>query len=233
MALKRAKRSEAKLRGGFSGPSGSGKTYSALLFAYGLMGSFEKVGVLDSENDSASLYDNIVPDAKETFLTQPIGEPFSPQRYIKAINFFIKEGVECMILDSVSHEWEGVGGCLEIHANLGGTFNDWAKVTPMHKEFLDAIINSPMHMLTTTRRKQEYVVEKNAKGKMAPKKLGLKEVQRDGFEYELTFAFDIDITNFALPSKDRTGLFQKDMPFKISVATGELVKEWNNGTLKE
>ena len=99
----------------------------------------------------------------------------------------------------------------------------------MHKSYLDAIINAPMHIITTTRRKQDYVVEPNEKGKMAPRKIGLKEVQRDGYEYEFTVAFDINIDHFATSSKDRTTLFESGVPFKISEETGLMMRKWNLG----
>ena len=51
----KAERKKAKLKLNLNGPSGSGKTYSALTMASGL-GS--KVAVIDTENESASLYAN-------------------------------------------------------------------------------------------------------------------------------------------------------------------------------
>lgn len=225
MAIRKAQRKSTKIRANLSGPSGSGKTYGALLFAKGLMGgSLDDVAILDTENGSADLYSDL-----GNYGVQTMEAPFHPDRYIKAIEYFAKEGVKCMIIDSVSHEWDGPGGCLEIHQQLGGRFDNWKQVTPMHKRFLDAIISSPMHMITTTRRKQDYVLEENSKGKMAPKKVGLKEVQRDGYEYELTIGFDISIEHYALASKDRTGIFKNDTPFLMSEKVGDLVRRWNMG----
>lgn len=224
MSLKRVSRTEQFLKIGISGPSGSGKTYSSLRLAHGLMGSFEHVAVLDTEGGSASLYSDL-----GDYMTQEMKEPFGPDRYVKAIEFFQKEGVKCMIIDSASHEWDGPGGCLDIHQRLGGKFPDWAKVTPMHKAFVEAINKAQMHVITTTRRKQDYVLEENSKGKMQPKKVGLKEVQRDGFEYELTVSFDVDISHYAQVSKDRTSIFKSDHPFLITEKVGEALREWNSG----
>ena len=227
MALRKAVRKEQKLRINMSGVSGSGKTYSALLLAKGLLGggsALDDVGVLCTENGSADLYCHL-----GGYACEHMSQPFSPDRYVKAIEYFASEDIKCMIIDSASHEWEGAGGCLEIHASFGGQFSDWAKVTPMHKRFLDAITGAPMHIITTTRRKTDYVVEKNNKGKMAPRKVGLKEVQRDGYEYELTVSFDINIDHFAVSSKDRTSLFESGVPFKISEETGLMLRKWNLG----
>lgn len=226
MALRRAKKSEAKLKIGFSGPSGSGKTYSALLVARGFMGTLDNVGVLDTEGGSADLYAGL-----GNFVCEKLDPPFHPQRYLDAIKYFIENGIELMILDSVSHEWEGPGGCLEMQQKLGGKFQDWKTITPLHQKFISGINRAPIHIFTTVRRKQDYVLEQNIKGKMAPKKVGLKEVQRDGFEYELTTSFDIDMNHNAIASKDRTSMFSTEIPFEIGEETGKQLRKWNLGEL--
>src|SRR5574343_50156 len=111
--LQKAKRQQVKLRLNLSAPSGAGKTYSALLMAKGLVGSWDKIAVIDTENGSASLYEHL-----GQFNTIDLQEPFSPERYIEAIDTCIKAGMECIILDSSSHEWSGPGGCLEINEKL-------------------------------------------------------------------------------------------------------------------
>jgi hypothetical protein len=58
-------------------------------------------------------------------------------------------------------------------------------------------------------------------------KVGMKDVQRDGWEYELTVSLNIDRdTHLATPSKDRTNLFEGQPAFIITEATGELIKQW-------
>ena len=59
MQLQKATRKKSKLRLNISGPAGSGKTYSALLMAKGLIGNWEKIAVIDTENGSASLYEHL------------------------------------------------------------------------------------------------------------------------------------------------------------------------------
>lgn len=223
--FKKAKRKETWLKIGMSGSSGSGKTYSSLLFAKGFMGSLDDVGVLDTENGSASLYEHL-----GGFKTLSLPPPFHPQRYAKAIDVAHSEGIKFLIIDSASHEWDGEGGVLDIHSKMqGNSFTNWAKINPMHKEFVDAILQSHMHIICTIRRKQDYeIVEVN--GKKVPQKMGLKEIQRDGFEYDLSLNFDIDINHHATVSKDRTGIFKSDIPFKITEQVGMLVAEWNKGS---
>lgn len=224
--IRKALRHEVPLKIGLTGPSGSGKTYSSLLLAKGLMGgSLDEVLVLDTEAGSADLYSDL-----GEYSVMQFNPPFNPQRYCKAIEYGIDQGFKCIILDSISPEWDGAGGCLDLHSQFGGKFQDWAKVTPLHKAFIDAILQSKSHIICTMRRKQEYgMVEKN--GRMVVEKMGLKEIQRDGFEYELALNLDINMEHLATASKDRTGLFSDNLPFKITEATGKMIRDWN--TAKE
>lgn len=222
--IRRAERQRAKLKLGISGTSGSGKTYSALRLACGIAGGdWTKVILIDTENGSGELYSHMGP-----YQVIPFHPPFSPQRYVEAIRFAVKGGAHVIVIDSISHEWDGIGGCLEIQTKLGGRYQDWARVTPMHKDFVDEMLHSQAHVIVTTRKKQDYAIEQNEKGKSAPKKVGLKEIQRDGFEYELTINFDVDISHFAVTSKDRTGLFMPRGPFQITDDTGRELIEWAN-----
>lgn len=220
--IRKAERKKAKLKLGISGPSGAGKTFSALLLASGIA-DWEKIVVIDTENGSAELYDKLGP-----YSVIPFEPPFSPQRYVQAIHAAAKSGADVLIIDSISHEWDGKGGCLDMQAQMGGRYQDWAKVTPLHNDFVGAILQSPMHVIVTTRKKQDYALETNEKGKPAPKKVGMKEIQRDGFEYELTINFDVEINHFATASKDRTGLFAPRGSFKISEITGRELLDWTN-----
>lgn len=221
--IRKAERKQAKLRIGVSGPSGSGKTFSALLLARGLTESWEKVGLIDTENGSGELYSHL-----GDYNVITLEAPFTPERYIEAIKAFQTAGIEALVIDSTSHEWEGSGGCLDLVDKLGGKYQDWGKVTPRHNAFIQSILQSDMHVITTTRRKQDYEMTKGSDGKVKVEKMGLKEVQRDGFEYELTLALNIDTRHFATTSKDRTGLYMDKPEFVITEKTGEELKAWAN-----
>ncbi len=221
MELQTASRKKVKIKMALQGPSGSGKTKSALLIAYGLCGSWSKIAVIDSENRSADLYADL-----GDYQVLPLQAPFTPERYVQAMNVCLKAGIQVIILDSVSHEWEGVGGILETHsAMLGNSFTNWAKLTPRHNAFVQAILQADAHVIGTIRAKQEYVLsEKN--GKQVPEKVGLKGITRDGMDYEFTLVFDLDITLKAKASKDRTQLFFGKPEFIPSVDTGAQVLKW-------
>ena len=109
MQLRKATRKKAKMRLGLSAVSGGGKTYSALIIAKGLAGDWDKIAIIDSENSSADLYAHL-----GDYNVLPISAPFTPEKYIDAIKACEAAGMEVIIVDSITHEWDGKGGCLEI-----------------------------------------------------------------------------------------------------------------------
>lgn len=231
LVVKKATRKNVPLKLGITGASGSGKTYSALLLARGMVDNWGEVGLIDTENGSGELYANHGPIGEYAYLN--LRPPFSPQRYIQAIKAMQASGVKICIVDSSSHEWDGEGGCLEmvekLKPSMRNEFAAWGQVTPEHKKFLTAVLQSPMHFVMTTRRKQDYVLEADSRGKMVPKKVGMKEVQREGFEYELTVNFELDEAHQAKASKDRTSIFAGNVvPFLITEETGKQIRAWND-----
>lgn len=220
--LKKASKKAKKLRILFSASAGSGKTYSALKTAYGLCGDWSKICVIDTERDSASLYSDM-----GEFNTISLTAPYTPERYIEAIHTAEKAEMDVIIIDSITHEWSGEGGCLEIHSRLGGTFQNWGSVTPRHNRFIDAILTSSCHVFCTVRRKEEFAIVTGSNGKNTVQKMGLQEVTRDGFSYEMDLVFEITNDNhLATSSKDRTGLFTDVPEFLISEDTGGILRDW-------
>jgi len=224
MQLIKATRKKSKLRLNISGPAGAGKTYSALLMGKGLVGDWQKIAVIDTENGSASLYDHL-----GGFNAIDLQAPFTPERYIEAIDTCLAAGIECIIIDSSTHEWNGPGGCIEINEKLaqskfkGNTWSAWSQTTPRHDAFVQKVLQCPAHVITCTRSKMETVMTDDKK----VKKLGMKDLQREGWEYELTVSLNIDRdTHTATASKDRTELFDKLDPFVITEATGKLIRDW-------
>jgi hypothetical protein len=220
MELRKSQRKQAKIKLALQGSSGSGKTYSALLLASG-MTAWPKIAVIDTENHSADLYAHL-----GDYNVLQLSKPFSPERYISAIETCEKAGMDVIIIDSITHEWEGSGGILDIHGNLpGNSFANWAKMTPRHNAFVQKILESPCHIVCTIRTKTDYILsEKN--GKMVPEKVGLKGITRDGMDYEFTIVFDLDLKHHAVASKDRTGLFM-DRPEAIIIKEhGVRILQW-------
>lgn len=225
--LRKATRQKAKIRLGLSAVSGGGKTYSSILIAKGLAkGDLTKVCLIDTENGSGDLYANL-----GDYNVYPLEAPYSPERYIKAIKECEEAGMEVIIIDSITHEWNGKGGILEIHgAMTGNSFTNWSVVTPRHEKFKEAILQSKCHIITTVRRKQDYDMVKDG-NKTIINKVGLKEETREGFEYELTVNIELDQKHNATSSKDRTGLFSGQPTFVPSEETGKMILDWcENGS---
>lgn len=221
MELKKATRKQVKLRLNLSAPSGAGKTMSALLMAKGLVGTWDKIAVIDTENGSASLYSHL-----GDFNVVDLQAPFTPEKYTEALNACVKAGIECIIIDSSSHEWNCLLEENEILAQTafrGNTWSAWSKTTPRHDRFVQSVLHCPAHVITCTRSKMETVMGEGKK----VHKVGMKDVQREGWEYELTVSLNIDRdTHLATPSKDRTNLFEGKQPFLISEETGQAIKKW-------
>ena len=224
MQLKKATRKQVKLRLGLSAVAGGGKTMSALLLAYGMTNDWSKIAVIDTENGSASLYSHL-----GDFNAIDLEAPFSPERYIQAIKMCEDAGMEVIILDSITHEWDGKGGILDISNSMtGNSFTNWAKLTPRHDAFINSMLQSKCHIISCVRRKQDYEMTKGPDGKLKVEKAGLKEITREGFEYELTLNFNVEINHHATASKDRTGLFMDQPGFVITPETGQKLMEWCN-----
>lgn len=223
MQLKQATRKSVKLRLNIASPSGFGKTYSALLLAFGITNDWSKIAVIDTENDSASLYSHL-----GDFQVLSLTPPYSAERYIEAIKTCENAGIEVIIIDSITHIWKGQGGLLEYQNSLGGRYQDWAKTTPLYQQWLNTILQSKCHIITTVRKKQSYnMITVNNKTKV--EKAGLEDEIRDGYDYEVTVALEIINENhLARASKDRTGLFMNKPEFVITSEVGRKLLEWCN-----
>ena len=215
MAFTRAERKRAKARILIEGPSGSGKSYSAIRLAKGIGG---KIAAIDTEHGSLSMYSDL-----GEFDVMELSAPFSPDRYIAAIREAEQAGYEVLIIDSITHEWSGEGGCLDIKDKLPGA-NDWAKwakLTPMHQRFIETMLQSPLHIIATVRSKTEWTLDENK-----PKKIGTAPQQRDGMDFEFTMVFTVQAGNHvASVTKDRTAQFDGYLQV-IDETTGKRIADW-------
>lgn len=200
MFIRKAERKKAKLRLGIAGASGSGKTWSALEIATGMGG---KIGMIDTEAGRGELYGN---DFEYDIIR--LEAPYRTARYIEAIKAFENAGYDILIIDSLSHAWDGSGGVLSTVDAGGGWFTKGGQQGSAEQNALiEAIITSKLHIITTLRAKTEYAMEKDDRGKMVPHKLGLKPIQRDNIEYEYTVFMNMNQDHIADVSKDNTKMF--------------------------
>lgn len=178
--IRTAERQGARLLIQLSGVSGSGKTYTALQLAFGLAGGdASKIVLIDTENRRGSLYADCLPGGAK-FRVIDFYAPFSPERYIQAIEAACKAGAEVIVIDSVTHEWESEGGC-EWIANQT-RFPDWKRAKAEHKRFMTHMLQSPAHIVACTRAREkvDFSDPKN------PRPLGIQPIQEKNFSFEAT-----------------------------------------------
>lgn len=176
--IRQAKRANSKIIIGVAGPSGSGKTLTALYIAEGLAGGDpSKVGMIDTENRRGELYSD---ELSGPFLIGDLFPPFSPERYADAIKEFQDAGIEVLVIDSVTHEWEGTGGCIEI-ADAAGKLG-WNQGKSRHKKFMNVLLQSDMHIIVCVRAREQMDFRNPNK----PVSLGIQPVQEKNFMFEMT-----------------------------------------------
>ncbi len=224
--FQKATKKRAKLRLAIDGPSGAGKTYTALVAAKALGG---KIAVIDTERGSASLYSD-----KFDFDVAELNK-FSPQAYIDLIEGAEQAGYDVIVIDSLSHAWEGEGGALDMadaaKTRNQNSFTAWKDVTPLHRKLVDAMLQSKCHIIATMRSKTEYIleaVERNGRTTQVPRKVGMAPVQRQGMEYEFTVVCDMDTDHNISISKSRCSALSDAVANRPGEKFFKVLVDWLN-----
>jgi hypothetical protein len=231
--FKEAIKHQAKLRLAIAGPAGSGKTYTGLLIARSLANG-GKIAVVDTEHGSASKYADLF-----SFDVDEMDPPYHPDRFVDAIKEAAAAGYSVILLDSLTHAWNGTGGLLEIvdsfaaRSNSKNTFAAWKQGTPIYNKLVDHIIQSNIHIIATMRQKQEYVLEQDERGKQKPVKVGLAPIQREGFEYEFDVVMNMDNDNQGVIVKTRCPALAGGVYRKPGKDVAEILSAWLSGAPAE
>ena len=229
MAFVKAVKQESKLRLAIAGPSGSGKTYTSLAIATALGGP---VAFVDTEHGSASKYADLF-----EFDVMEMEPPYHPDRYVAAIREAANAGYKVIVLDSLTHAWNGTGGLLDVveeaakRMKTTNTFAAWKDATPVQNRLTDGIVSAPIHVIATMRSKQEYVLEKDDRGYNQVAKKGMAPIQRDGFEYEFDVFLDMDVRNNAIVTKTRCPALTGGFFSKPGADIAGILAEWLHGEL--
>jgi len=180
-----------------SGPAGGGKTKSALRLMTGLLGPKGTKLLVDSENNSSTIYAN-----EFDFLIYNLPKTEQDIKGYLAIMEKASKSVNGLIIDGITPGWKSI---LDLSAKMeGNSYTNWSKLTPLYDKFKDAVVAYPIPLICTVRSKQDYVLELNDKGKQVPKKVGLAmEAGKDiDFDFDIVFAID-QTTNKAKIDKCR------------------------------
>lgn len=186
-----AVRSQVPLLIGLAGPSGGGKTYSALRLASGIQkATGGDIYGIDTESNRMLHYAD-----KFKFRHLPFVAPFDPLSYLEAIRYCHEKGAKVIVVDSMSHEHEGPGGVLEMHAAevermAKGDYQKaervkmiaWAKPKQERRRLLNSLLQIPCHFIFCFRAKDKI---KPVKGD-EPKKLGYMPIAGEEFVFEMT-----------------------------------------------
>ena len=233
--FKKAERKRVKGRIAIEGPTGSGKTFTALSVAQDLAKHYgEKVAVIDTERESASIYaDMFAFDVVEL-------DTFSVQNYIAAINAAADAGYGVLVIDSLSHAWAGKGGVLEAVDQAAkrmknpNSYMAWRQGTTIQEDLIESILRYPGHVIVTMRSKMDYVQDKDKDGKTVIRKIGMAPVQRDGLEYEFTIVGDMDVDHNLVITKSRCAeLADQVFPKPGKNFTGPLIAWLDGGKVEE
>jgi DNA polymerase III delta prime subunit len=228
VAFKKATKAQAKLRMAIHGPSGSGKTRSALEIARHLGKS---IALLDSEHGSASKYASLV-----EFDVQEIVGNYHPKHAIKAMDDAASGGYDVLIIDSLSHFWNGVGGFLELvdeevkkmraRGGKADSFAAWKEIDPIYRKLMQSILACPMHVIVTMRAKQEYVKEQDDRGKTTIRKVGMAPEMRDAAQYEFDVEGMLDIDHNLVIGKTRCDELDGKVFNKPGRDVADILRRW-------
>jgi hypothetical protein len=226
----RAVKTDAKLRLALAGPPGAGKTFSALTLAHALAEG-QGVALIDTEHGSASKYADLFPPFDSVNL-----ETFHPDLYVEAIKAAERAGYAVLIIDSLSHAWNGKGGLLELvdgiarRSKSGNTYVAWGEATPIQNRLIDTMLGAKLHVIATMRSKMEYAQEKDEQThRTIIRKLGLAPIQRDGVEYEMDVVGDLDTEHTLFIQKSRCPALSGAIIPRPGPDIADILRSWLSG----
>ena len=222
------------------GPSGSGKSKSAVQIAIGLLKVLGgKALYLDTETGRGKIY---AKDANgHDFTYSKMTPPFTPERYAAAIRHAERAGFDHLIIDSASHEWDGLGGMLDIADarvdSKGKPIQGKAKwsVKSRHKMFVNTMMAGRMNIIICLRAKDRYV--KRIVGDKEVEVIeGFLPLQERNFKYDMMIQLPMpeggkgrylldETLGFKCPG-EVIKAFKPDSP--ITIETGEIIAHWIN-----
>lgn len=232
-------KSEAKPLIGLYSESGCGKSYGSLLLAKGFATDMSKVGMIETESGRGEIFadDPLVGG----YQVLPIRDNFSPRDYGEAIAEAGKSGIEVLIIDSASHEWEGAGGVLSMAAQnqVDGKKGPLVWQIPKlehQREFMLRLLTTPVPLVIVCMRAKYPMKEviRNGKKDWTRSEI-LEPKQSEDILFEMTVHAWIDQDHKLHVTKcskdDLRSVFIDGQP--ISVETGIRLKEWSCGTVSK
>jgi hypothetical protein len=224
MKFQKAVRRRTKARIALIGPPGTGKTYSGLALATGIG---ERIAVIDSEKETASLY------ADEFNFSVLNLTSHHPDRYIEAMDAAEEEGFDVIMIDSLSHAWAGKDGVLElvdiekVRGSRG--LQPWGVGAQHQNRLVERLLNCKCHLIVTMRSKMAFLqeeVEENGRKKTIIRKVGMQPIQREGLEFEFDIVADMTVANDLMVSKTRLKFLNQAVVHHPGPKLGQEIVRW-------
>jgi len=204
MKLQIATWQPGKLRICLTGAAGSGKTMSALLMAYGITGNWSKIALIDTEQESGSLYSWL-----GRFNTIQINHSFNPKAFQEALELCEEAQMEAVVIDSLSAEWAGFDGILSQYcAHEGDSVQKWDYVMNQHMPFMEALLHCSLHVIATVKEVK-----------------GMTQAE-PGYDHSFSTIIHLSPENEASLAKDRTGILKAYFPCVITPNSGAILNKW-------
>lgn len=226
--------------------SGCGKTFSALLLARGIAGPSGLIVGVDTENRRMSLYADVIPGG---FKVINFDHPFSPARYIAALQAAFDMKPAAVVVDSMSHEWEGIGGVCDMAAESEeksgrAGLHNWKKPKVEHQMLVQFLLRSPCPIICCIRAKYKTRQKKGTKemadsGEINSNQVGktiiIKDavtspIQAEDFIFEATAHMEVLQNHNVIVTKCNHPVLRKCFPADnttpITIEHGKLVAEW-------
>lgn len=231
-----ARRSNTHVMVALAGASGTGKTFSAMELATGLSDPGQPFFVIDTEARRALHYAD-----QFNFLHGELDPPFTPQRYREAIDAAIRAGAKVIVIDSMSHEYDGEGGIMDMAENSGAKGpGAWKFPKAEHKKMMNHLLQARCHLIFCLRAEEKLdLTQKDGKGKVIVQSAGWQPICEKRFMYEMTTSVTLNpLTpgriDMALPHKiqdQHKPIFEPGS--LISRKAGEALKSWSEGEVLE
>jgi len=226
-----AKRVNSHLLIGLAGASGSGKTFSAMTLAAGICGD-KPFAVIDTEAGRGLHYAD-----QFRFDHADFEPPFTPERYAEAVRVAAGEGYETIVVDSMSHEFDGAGGIMEAadKSSAKGP-GAWKEPKARHKKMMNGFLQTRAHLIFCLRAEEKIdMSKKDDRGRIIVENAGWHPICEKRFGYEMTASFTLrpdapGVIDLTLPHKIQD---QHRMSFQpgqhINTAGGVALAAWARG----
>ena len=232
----RAKRENVNLIIALAGASGSGKTFSAMKIANGICGD-DPFLMIDTEARRGLHYAD-----KFNFEHNPLLMPFHPDKYLEAVRDGAKRGFAAIVIDSMSHEWAGEGGILEMADKDGSKSpSNWIKPKAAHKRMMNGFLQADTNLIFCLRadEKIRIIPDPHKPGKMMIEHIGWVPIAEKRMLFEMTVSFTLSptapgIIDTSLPHKCQD---QHRLMFPhgqhITEKAGRELRQWAGGATVE